>query len=87
MKESSGVQIPENIRIESLDDHQMRELKQWFNNGTLTVTADEEVKLKAIYAKYPMGAPSFNIWYKQTLRQYFTDKVAPEWTKQQQAVK
>ena len=43
--------------------------KVWYHGGRLT--PDEEVQLKKLFEKYPLGETNFKAWYKQRVRQTY----------------
>ena len=51
--------------------------KVWFRKEPLTI--EEQDELKVLYSKYPMDAPSFEVWMKQRLRQKFEGLIKRGW--------
>jgi len=41
----------------------------WYQGGTLT--SQEDVQLKQLFQQYPLGQTDYNVWLKQTLRQFY----------------
>jgi hypothetical protein len=43
--------------------------KVWYQGGTMT--AQEDAQLKQLFQQYPLGQTDYNVWLKQTLRQFY----------------